>query len=44
MKLVFVGVLIAGIGAVLSVLEPPTIAGPILFAMGLCCILVAVLG
>lgn len=44
MKLIAVGIFIAGFGVLLSMLEPPTFVGPILLAVGLCCILVAVLG
>lgn len=44
MKLIAVGLFIAGFGVVLSMLQPPTIVGPILLAVGFCCILVAVFG
>lgn len=42
MKLAMVGVLVGAFGVVLSTLQPPTIVGPILLSVGLCCILVAI--
>lgn len=44
MKLLVAGLIIGGFGALLSALQPPTIVGPILLAVGLSCLLFFFLG